>query len=310
MVFLGLRRGFHSWFRPAIDAVFNWNLAWKYRWRLLALQPLALLTNCIGALPFVFRAPFTVEYLPVAPGRELRVLVYRDPSPSGSEAKPRPLHLDIHGGAFVGGLPENSARFCTRVARETGAVVISTTYRYAPVHHFPAAHDDVDAVLRYLRAHGPERYGIDPGLVTTSGFSAGANLAIATARTAPDAVKASVTFYAPVDLRLPPMDKPRSAGFPKRDPMAFLLPLFDSYPAPVRAQNMGNPRMSPILAALEDLPENMLLVVAGIDIIVHEQTVFIKRLQEEAAADKEKYRGRRFEAIFDDELFHGALERK
>ncbi|KFY65555.1 hypothetical protein V496_02498 [Pseudogymnoascus sp. VKM F-4515 (FW-2607)] len=249
-----------------------------------------------------------VDWLPITQTRSLRVLVFKSASPTGDESRPRPLHLDVHGGAFVGGLPESDAMFCARLARETGAVVISTTYRYAPKHTFPAAIDDVDATLVYLRQHAEERYNADPSLITVSGFSAGGNLALATALSAPaGVVKAAVTFYGAVDLRLSPAEKPKPTGFPATDPLVFLQPLFDSYAALSRAENMNNPRLSPIVADIKSLPENILMVVPGIDILAHEQITFIKRLNEEVAKDT-KGHDRRFEMLYDDEGFHGYLE--
>jgi len=235
--------------------------------------------------------------------------VFKSPSPTGDENRLRPLHLDCHGGAFVGGLPESDAAFCARVAQETGAIVISTTYRYAPKHHFPAAIDDVEAVVAYLREHAKERYGADPSLMTVSGFSAGGNLALAASLSVSGAVKAAVTFYSSVDMRFKPWEKPKPPGFPPKDPLAFLLPLFDSYPGPVRAENMSNPRLSPILGDMEDLPENILMVIPGIDILVHEQITFIQRLTEEAAGAPKETR-RRFETFYDEKAFHGYLECK
>jgi acetyl esterase/lipase len=92
----------------------------------------------------------------------------------------------------------------------------------------------------------------------------------------------------------------------KKDPLAFLMPLYDAYPGPVRAQNMENPRMSPAIASLETLPEDMLIVVAALDIVVHEQLTFVERLKEEIARDP-KHAGRRVEALYIDKAFHGYL---
>lgn len=305
----GIARTIYSWFRPAIDAIFCWDLPWSYQWRLLALQPLSLITYAIAATPYLLSRPFTVDWLPISPGLSLRVLVFMSRSPASGESRLRPLHLHVHGGAFVGGLPEGDAEFCNWIARETGAVVISSTYRYAPRHRFPAAIDDIDAVVAYLQEHAAERYGADPSLMTVSGFSAGGNLSLATSLSVPGKVKAAVAFYGVMDLRLAPQDKPKPEGFPAKDPFAFLYPLYDSYAGPVRGENMLNPRMSPILGKLEDLPENILLVVPGIDILVHEQTTFIERLKEDAARDPEQS-GRRFEVLYDEKGFHGYLERK
>ncbi|KAK2028258.1 alpha/beta-hydrolase, partial [Colletotrichum zoysiae] len=159
---------------------------------------------------------------------------------------PRPLHVDCHAGGFVGGIPEASAPFCSLVAAETGAIAVSLSYRLSPVHPFPAAVDVVDPALAWLRRHAAEELGADPTLMTVSGASAGGNLVLAAAQAAamPSeefAVRAAVTFYAPVDLRPRPEDKPRPANFPERDATSFTRPLYDSYAAPAKAKDLDNP---------------------------------------------------------------------
>jgi acetyl esterase/lipase len=202
---LSLARGLHSWFRPTIEALTNLNLPWAYRWRLLTLQPLAIIADSFATFPYIFSRPYKEEWLPVSTGRTLRVLVFDDPAQRGdSRGKLRPLHLHMHAGAFIGGIPEDMAPFCARLAKETGAVVISSSYRLAPRHPFPAAIDDIDAVVQYLQAHAKGRWGADPELMTTSGGSAGGNLALALSQQpgchppAKTAIKGAVTFYAAV----------------------------------------------------------------------------------------------------------------
>lgn len=176
-----------SWFRPTLDGLFARDLSFAQRWRmLLLLQPATILTYSIGLLPWLFSDAFTVEFIKVDSGTTLRILIFKsktDPNENSdanhNSSKLRPLHLDIHGGAFMGGLPEYDARFCDLLARKTGAVVISTTYRYAPAHRFPAAINDIDAVVRFLQVHAHERWGANPELMTISGGSAGGNLALA-----------------------------------------------------------------------------------------------------------------------------------
>jgi acetyl esterase/lipase len=308
----------YLWFRPTIEALFTRNLPWAYRWRLLALQPFSLLTYAASTYRYWIRRPFQVEYLPITPNRTLRALVFHGGHPFRAG---RPLHVDFHGGAFVGGLPESDAEFCDRLARETGALVVSVSYRHAPAHPYPAAADDAEAALGWLRKHARDRYGADPDLVSVSGFSAGGNLALSAAQSTPGVVKAAVGFYASIDLRLAPGDKPFGPTDAKpgyqadkpttvmKDPLRFLLPLWDSYPGPVRAANLDNPRMSPVLGKIDQLPDNILLVIPEIDILVHEQTVLIERLKHEAARDK-KYVGRKYKAIYEPEGFHGWLECK
>lgn len=82
-------------------------------------------------------------------------------------------------------------------------------YRLAPRHTFPAAIDDVDDIVKFCIENAERLWGANPKLVTVSGFSAGANLALALCQQdichapAETAVKASVTFYAPVCLAPP-----------------------------------------------------------------------------------------------------------
>ncbi|KAF7548667.1 hypothetical protein G7Z17_g6895 [Cylindrodendrum hubeiense] len=266
----------------------------------------------IAAFPYIFSRPFTVEYLPIAPGLSIRALVHKAAG-VGRGRKLRPLHVEIHAGAFIGGIPDGLSVFDDRIAKETGAVVVSITYRFAPEHVFPTAIDDVDTAIKWLHENAEARWGADPTLMTISGFSAGGNLAIAATQQdnchspSPTAIKASITFYAPVDLRLKPEDKPRPANFPKRDPAAVLLPLFDAYASQARANHLNDPRLSPVLAKRETLPERMLLVIPAIDIVVVEQMAFVERVNSE---DEQNGETPRVEVLYEEEGFHGYLERE
>ncbi|KAF2422434.1 alpha/beta-hydrolase [Tothia fuscella] len=309
-------RTLHQWFRPLIIALTNTTLSWKYRWRLLLLQPLSFLTYTLTTLPWTFSKAYKVHWIPTRSG-PIRALIFLpkskpktsipSTSPPNSPTKLRPIHLDIHGGAFIGGLPEYEAHFSSMLCEKAGCVVISTGYRYAPVHTFPAAIDDVDDVLKFVIDNAEEMWGADPHCLTVGGFSAGGNLALAACQKVGLEVKGSVTFYASIDLRLPPWQKPKPPSFPKTDPMAALLPLFDSYASSARETNMSNPRLSPILLTIDRLPEDMLLIIAGIDILLHEQLTFIERVKkdyEEAGVSGERtIEGKVFE-----KGFHGWLE--
>jgi acetyl esterase/lipase len=203
-------RSLISWFDPTLSALFDRNLPWTYRWRLLLLQPLALLTNALCVLPWTFSQAFQVYWIPTRQGRSVRALVFRPKQPNKNEINPgeirtlRPLHLDIHGGAFLGGVPEHEAGFCQLLSQRTGAVVVSTQYRYAPAHPFPAAIDDIDDVVRFLQRNAEKLWGADPELMTVGGFSAGGNLALAAAQQdgcwgdSKTAFKGFVAFFAPV----------------------------------------------------------------------------------------------------------------
>lgn len=96
--------------------------------------------------------------------------------PSGSG--PFPVILYIHGGGWVIAdldTYDSSARALTNAV---GAVVVSTHYRQAPEHIFPAAHDDTWAAYEWVRANAASING-DPARIALAGESAGGNLAAA-----------------------------------------------------------------------------------------------------------------------------------
>lgn len=333
-------------FRPTLEGLFTQRLPWVYRWRLLVLQPLSLLTLGLNGLPWAFSNAYSVDYIPVAPGLTLRALVFRPPPPPRKKSTPTPtptptalptdapdsptpapsppaavlppLHINFHGGGFIGGWPEDDALFCAQLAREACCVVVSVSYPYAPAHVFPAAHDAADAAVAWLRGNARQRYGADVGLTTAGGFSAGGNLALAAAQargarwTDDEGIKGVLAFYPPIDLRLKPAEKPipTNVNFPKKDPLFALFgPLYDCYAGPVREANMENHRMSPVLADPErgEVPPDVMLVVAGIDILVDEQMKFADRVKAVYEKEPEKYKDRSMEVVYDIKGFHGYL---
>jgi acetyl esterase/lipase len=312
---IGLSCTIYSWFRFSIDAFFAPNIPFRIRCLMLLSQPVTLLTYTLSAAPWLFRKrPFEVDWIEVAPGKQLRALVFKAPGTQSSGAadkRRRPLHIDWHGGAFLGGLPEGDAAYCERVARETGAVVVSLTYRYAPTHQFPAAHDDADTAFEFLLRRADSRYGADASLVTTSGFSAGGTLALATAISHPGQVQAVTLFQPVLDLRLAVQDKPRPAAFGKRDPLRFMYPLFDSYSDPIRASaSLQTSRVAPVLAPLGVIPKRILVVVGGADILAREEMAFVEHVRDEIAKDAGGGNDRKLEVIFEEKGFHGYLECK
>ncbi|KAL3431023.1 Alpha/Beta hydrolase protein [Aspergillus tetrazonus] len=275
-------------FRILRDAILS-TLPLHTRLRLLLLQPISLITYTIE-WSVSRQFPYTSEIQIPLKRRagSVRAVVYTPKSsPSLPPGKKRPIHLNIHGGAFLGGLPEGNARFCSELAEKSGAVVISSSYRYAPRHVFPAAHEDVQDVASFLLDNAEKIWNADPELFTVSGFSVGGNLALAVAQSVagtPHAVKGSVGFCPVVDFRLPPWLKPKPSEFPAVDPLFFLQPLFDAYAGQNRLQNMENPMLHPILADIQALPQNMFFIIAGADILLQESQDMVQRLEDEARA--------------------------
>ena len=79
----------------------------------------------------------------------------------------------MHGGGWIMGDLDTEHPWASRIAEGSGAVVISVGYRLAPEHPFPAALDDVYAVLTWTAEHAAE-LGIDPERIAVGGHSAGA----------------------------------------------------------------------------------------------------------------------------------------
>ncbi|KAF2102044.1 alpha/beta-hydrolase [Rhizodiscina lignyota] len=312
-------RHFFQWFQPTIDALTAPNIPFDLRWRLLLLQPISLLTFLLKHTPWALSHAYTVHWIPTRDGRSLRVIVFQ-PSRT-NETGLRPLHVSIHGGAFLGGIAEYNADFASIVAQRTGAVVVCPQYRCAPAHPFPAAIDDIDDLMKWLVRNAEQKFHANPKIMTMSGHSAGGNLVLAACQQeefhgqSDTAVKAAVTFYAAIDLRLEPRNKPKPPNFPKKDPLSFLMPLFNAYARLAPPGHGNDPRLHPVIAELETLPRNLLLIIGEIDILLHEQLTFVQRLKgeiEEAeragGARGEAVRGRKVESVLYEKGFHGWLE--
>lgn len=106
-------------------------------------------------------------------GEELGADVYL-PAEGG---KNRPVVLIVHGGGWVAG---EKAWFADQgnALAAAGYVAVSVDYRLAPAHPYPAAVEDVQAAVKWLRKRKQvTAYGIDPDRIGALGGSAGAHLA-------------------------------------------------------------------------------------------------------------------------------------
>jgi acetyl esterase len=110
------------------------------------------------------------------PGGHLGVRVY---TPADAGDDPLPIVLWIHGGGWVLFSVDTYDASCRGIANKAGAIVVSPEYRRAPEHVFPAAHDDVLATYRWIRANA-EALGGDASRIAIGGESVGGNMAAAT----------------------------------------------------------------------------------------------------------------------------------
>ena len=88
------------------------------------------------------------------------------------QARPGPVILFLHGGAYVLGSAQAFRHFAGQVAARTRAPAFVADYRLAPEHPFPAALDDATAACRGLVETGARS-------IALVGDSAGGGLALA-----------------------------------------------------------------------------------------------------------------------------------
>lgn len=103
------------------------------------------------------------------------------------------LLVHLHGGGFVFHDVEVHDPAARRVANRCGLAVLSVDYRRPPEHRFPAAPEDVDAVLAWVAREGAT-YGLD-GPLFLHGDSAGGNLALVAALRNPGSASGLVVIY-------------------------------------------------------------------------------------------------------------------
>jgi len=103
------------------------------------------------------------------------------------------LLVHLHGGGFVFHDVEVHDPAARRVANRCGIPVLSVDYRRPPEHPFPAAPDDVDAVLAWVAREGAS-HGLT-GPLFLHGDSAGGNLALVAALRDPGVAAGLVLIY-------------------------------------------------------------------------------------------------------------------
>lgn len=108
------------------------------------------------------------------PSGDIRARVY---VPQAEASGSRPLILFFHPGAFVLGDVDHFDATPRTLSQRTGAIVVSSHYRQAPEHRFPAAHEDAFAAWTWLGEHA-ESLGGDPRRIAIVGEGSGANLAV------------------------------------------------------------------------------------------------------------------------------------
>jgi len=209
-----------------------------------------------------------VDTAVASPADPVPVRLYRD-----AEQPTRTL-VYVHGGSWLTGDLDYADEICRFLARDAGCLVVSVDYRLAPEHPYPAALEDVTAVLGWASQQAKG------GPLGVMGDSAGGNLAAATvirARADGPPVDVQVLVYPVVDH-----DFDRPSYLEHRFPIGRddMVVGFDHYvPDPQLRQD---PTISPVrLPSHAGLPPTH-VVVAGHDPL-HDEGVEFAKLLERAA---------------------------
>ncbi|GHE06941.1 alpha/beta hydrolase fold domain-containing protein [Klenkia taihuensis] len=146
-------------------------------------------------------------------------------APLNGEGTAPPVHINIHGGAFLIGAPRQDDHLVRAIAGEVGAVVINIDYSTAPQARYPQAHEECYDVLRWVQSSG-DRMGWDSGRVSIGGGSAGGNLALGVLQLAHQngdpALRAGVLVVPSVDQTIPAHDYTSPVG--SESPAPFVSP--------------------------------------------------------------------------------------
>ncbi|MDB6135190.1 MAG: Alpha/beta hydrolase [Verrucomicrobiales bacterium] len=113
-------------------------------------------------------------------GRDVKGRVY---VPEGEG--PFPVIFYIHGGGWVIADLDTYDATPRALANSVGAVVVSTHYRQAPEHKFPAAHNDVFGAYQWTLKNA-HKWNANPKRIAVAGESAGGNMAASICRLAAD----------------------------------------------------------------------------------------------------------------------------
>ena len=135
------------------------------------------------------------------PEKELKLDIYKKETTQPST----PLIIFVHGGSWKYGQKEDYLVYLLEFAKQ-GYITASLSYRLSKVAQFPAAVEDINCGVKWLKNNGMD-YGIDTSKIVIVGGSAGAHLAMMVGYTdkyescgSVDQIKGIVNIYGPCDL--------------------------------------------------------------------------------------------------------------
>jgi acetyl esterase len=190
---------------------------------------------------------------------------------------PVPVVVFAHGGGFVFCDLNSHDELCRAMTNGIGAVVVSVDYRLAPESPWPAAAEDVYAVVDWATQQAGA-LGADAGRLLVAGDSAGGNLAAVAALMARDrdwpAIAGQVLVYPVIAADFGTASYQRF-GVGYYNTAAAMAWYWDQYVP--RLADRSHPYASPLRARLTGLPPAV-VITAGCDPLCSEGDIYAKAL--------------------------------
>lgn len=198
-------------------------------------------------------------------GRTIRANVYK----SSNATQPNPVLINFCGSGGVLPTYGNDDEYCRLVASQTRYTVLDVQYRLAPEHPFPAAFQDAEDVIDWVRS---QRDSFDTSEISLSGFSSGGNLALSVSSASthfcqegqPSIFHAVISLYGPTNMALPTPEKPQvdysnwimRKIFPPFSHLCHKCQGIDKI-------DSRDSRLSPLFTDPRNFPDNVLTITAS-----------------------------------------------
>lgn len=138
--------------------------------------------------------PVSLTYR-VTDGQEIKLDLYQNEDQHTNA----PCIVVVHGGAWDSG-DSHQLKDLNEYLSNKGYVVAAINYRQAPKYPSPAASEDLEMAIKYLKMHASV-WGIDKDRFVVLGRSAGGQIALVTAYRMQDpAIRGAIAFYTPSDM--------------------------------------------------------------------------------------------------------------
>jgi acetyl esterase len=161
-----------------------------------------LLALCLGASICYARLIPDVEY--AHPGGESLKLDASIPDAKG----PFPAAILVHGGGWVAGDKQQYIIYIFEPLSRAGFAWFSINYRPAPKYRYPAAMEDTESAIRFVR-NNAKKYNVDPSRIAPIGESAGGHIVswVGVQKHRDARVAAVVSFYRCTTSSLAPSNR-------------------------------------------------------------------------------------------------------